>query len=353
MTTFQYAQKKNEYLEAQNPFKVIDKRDIQYVGDNIYNLDGHEFEVSPMMAASIDRFIGLKSKQVKAVADVSGDEGVVDYRNYIAMVNSIVEPEKLALVADPKERKIVSAVPLKKNAIPMEGFFDFAEMFCNDNNYTVGSMNVASDVTSGIQMTLVPDTKDVISLGQDEDFMTNGFVLRWNLGAIEAGNYYERLICSNGATEQVFKERGSIHALEENDIKKMLDLPQARFAGKNFLSFRDKAYEAMETRASMSEMRHTQQLLAANGVDAETAEMVIPYQSDVNAYNAAGFSQYDPSQAKGSIGEWELFNRLTFFASHNEIWADDDNRRIALMSASVAFLRRPRDIKEYVDIFAK
>ena len=137
------------------------------------------------------------------------------------------------------------------------------------------------------------------------------------------------------------------------DIKKRLDLLQARFAGKNFLSFRDKAYEAMETRASMSEMRHTQQLLAANGVDAETAEMVIPYQSDVNAYNAAGFSQYDPSQAKGSIGVWELFNRLTFFASHNEIWADDDNRRIALMSASVAFLRRPRDIKEYVDIFAK
>lgn len=35
MTTFQYAQKKNEYLEEQNPFKVIDKRDIQYVGDNI------------------------------------------------------------------------------------------------------------------------------------------------------------------------------------------------------------------------------------------------------------------------------------------------------------------------------
>lgn len=38
MTTFQYAQKKNEYLEAQNPFKVIDKRDIQYVGDNIYKI---------------------------------------------------------------------------------------------------------------------------------------------------------------------------------------------------------------------------------------------------------------------------------------------------------------------------
>ncbi|MCQ2051460.1 MAG: hypothetical protein MJY74_04565 [Bacteroidaceae bacterium] len=36
-----------------------------------------------------------------------------------------------------------------------------------------------------------------------------------------------------------------------------------------------------------------------------------------------------------------------------ELFINYNNRRIALMSASVAFLRRPRDIKEYVDIFAK
>lgn len=351
MTTSEYVQKKNGYLEAQDPYKVIDKRDIQYVGDNVYRLDGQEFDVLPMVAAGIDRFIGIKSKQVNAVAEVSGDEGVRDYRNYIAMVNSIVEPEKLALVADTNVGRIVSAVPLRKDAIPMEGFFDVAEMFCNDNNYTVKRISVASDVTSGIQMILVPDSENVISLGPDEDFLTNGFSLRWNLGVIEAGNYYERLICSNGAKERTFKEKGSIYSLEEKDVKKFLALPREEFTRKYFDSFSEKAYDAMESQASMAEMKYAQRLLLNNGVDRETAESVIPYDRDCNAYDSAGYSHYDAARAKASIGAWEIFNRLTYFASHNEIWNDDDNRRTALMSASVAFLRRPRDIKKFIDIF--
>lgn len=353
MTTFEYTQRKKDYIDAQNPYKVIDKRDIRYVGNNIYELDGMEFEISPIVASSIDKFIGLQNKQVKAVADASGDDGVRDYRNYIAMINSIVKPEKMALVADPAVGKIVSATPLKKDAIPMEGFFDFAEMFCNDNNYTVGNITVASDISSGIEMFLIPDTKNITSLGRDEDFMTNGFIFRWNLGAIEAGNYYERLICSNGAVKRIYGEKAHINSLNEKDIRKMIALADNGYADAHFNSFIEKAYDSMETRASISELHYVHNLLLNNGVDEQTAKMVAPYQDDINAYNAAGYDtrHFAIAQAKSSIGAWDLFNRLTFFASHNEIWSGDDNRRFNLMSASVTFLRRPRDIKQYIDIF--
>lgn len=353
MTTFQYAQKKKEYLDSQNPYKVIDKRDIQFVGDNIYELEGREFEISPRVAGSIDSFIGLETKQVKAVADASGEEGVRDYRNYIAMVNSIVKPEKLALIANPVERRIVGAVPLKKEAIPMEGFFDFAEMFCNDNNYTVGNITVAPDISSGIEMSIIPDTKKILSFGQDENFMTNGFVFRWNLGTIEVGNYYERLVCSNGAVEKVYSDKGRINSMSEGDFRKLMAIAENGYADRNFDTFREKVYDAMEVRASMSELLYAHKLLLANGVDSETANLVAPYQADIDAYSTAGYDtmHFKAAEAKSSIGAWDLFNRLTFFASHNEVWAEDDNRRFNLMSASVAFLRKPRDIKQYVDVF--
>lgn len=354
MTTAQYAQKRKECIDAQNPYKVIDKRDVRYVGGDIYELDGREFNISPRVAGSIDKFIGLKSEQVKAVADASGEEGVRDYRNYIAMVNSIVKPEKLALVADPVERRIVSAVPLKKEAIPMEGFFDFAEMFCNDNNYSVSNISKAPDITSGIEMSLIPDTKNVLSLGPGEDFMTNGFVLRWNLGAIEIGNYYERLVCSNGAVEKTYSDKERIHSLSDGDIRKLIAIEDNGYTHFKFDTFSERVYDAMEVRASMSELLDAYKLLLANGVDDEIARLVAPYHDDMDAYNAAGY-RIEPyrgaAEAKSSINAWDLFNRLTYFASHNEIWAADDNRRFHLMSESVAFLRKTRDIKQYVDIF--
>ena len=130
----------------------------------------------------------------------------------------------------------------------------------------------------------------------------------------------------------------------------MIALADNGYVDAHFNSFREKAYDSMETRASISELHYVHNLLLNNGVDEQTAKMVAPYQDDINAYNAAGYDtrHFASDRAKSSIGAWDLFNRLTFFASHHEIWSGYDNRRFNLMSASVTFLRRPRDIKQYI-----
>ena len=48
---------------------------------------------------------------------------------------------------------------------------------------------------------------------------------------------------------------------------------------------------------------------------------------------------------------WDLYNRVTDYASNNEFWPETDNRRGALQSDALNFLMKKRDIQNYTDIF--
>ena len=59
-------------------------------------------------------------------------------------------------------------------------------------------------------------SKKTVELGLFFDrIMTNGVWFRWNLGEVEAGNYYMRMICSNG--HMVRTERKIAHSYQLND----------------------------------------------------------------------------------------------------------------------------------------
>ena len=70
-------------------------------------------------------------------------------------------------------------------------------------------------------------------------------------------------------------------------------------------------------------------------------------------YENAGFlmDAEHMTQAKSDKTLWELFNMLTYFATHNKVWAPQDIRRSLLMESSMNLLMRKPDIKEYYSIF--
>ena len=57
------------------------------------------------------------------------------------------------------------------------------------------------------------------------------------------------------------------------------------------------------------------------------------------------------TQAKSDKTMWEIFNMLTYFATHNDAWSPHDLRRSSLMESSMGLLLKKRDIKEYYNIF--
>ena len=55
--------------------------------------------------------------------------------------------------------------------------------------------------------------------------------------------------------------------------------------------------------------------------------------------------------AKSDKTVWELYNMLTYFATHNKVWAPHDIKRANLMESSTNLLLKKRDIVEHYDIF--
>ena len=349
-----YSRRRDAFIAAQMPFRAVTPQELISTGENTYMVNGLELAVEPAVSEQIDTFIGVSKQQSRAVADTFGCNGIRDLRNYLALSNSVEKAGKLALIADPRERRIVGATHLKKEAIPAESFFDFMDMFMNDNGYTPEKFYIPESGQGGVTVSLMPNNAAYEEMASGEEFITNGIWFRWNLGEVEAGNYYMRMVCLNGQMEAVERRIARTNRLDESSIRQMLSLPQhGTFMGANFKKTRQNALTAMRTDASLGEVRAVHRLLTRYGADNSTVEEIAPYNRMSEMYAAAGYDMrhFPLTEARSDVNMWELFNRVTAFATHNKEWHEEDNRRSGLMLESMRLLNRPRDIKQYVTIF--
>ena len=77
----------------------------------------------------------------------------------------------------------------------------------------------------------------------------------------------------------------------------------------------------------------------------------MPYSRLLDMYGSKGL-HVPAAQAKSDINMYDLFNRLTDFASHNQVWEQTDDRSSSLMQQSMRLFLRKRDIQTYYDIFS-
>ena len=198
-----YSVWRDEFLAQQLPYRTVEPQELISTGENSYILNGLELAVKPDICAQIDAYMGVTSQQSKSVTDTFGSGGIRDFRNYLALSNSCERAGKLALIADPQKREIVKVMPLKQEAIPAEGFFGFLEMFMNDNGYLPQQFYVSPSRQGEIVVNLISHNPTFDEFAPNEEFMTNGLWMRWNLGEVEMGNYYMRMICTNGTMQKV------------------------------------------------------------------------------------------------------------------------------------------------------
>ena len=345
---------KSKVLSDRNPYRTVGREQLEYIGGNFYKVDGVEMEVTPEVASDLDAFIGLSRKQAKTVETASGETGIRNFRNYLASANSISRPMRLAIVGDKNTGRITKAVPLKGDLITAEAFFDFAEMFVDRNGYSSRSCMVGSDTGAGFSIVLDSEFPEISTIVDGEDFLTNSIYLKWNPGEIELGHYYERLICSNGQVERIHSRDAVLNSLATEQVNKMLALPDSKVMSRGFLQFRNVALLAMNTRTSMEELKYVSTFLEKFGLDAQEVEAVAPYRKELQEYAARGYDidRNNAATTLASMTVWNLYNSVTAFASHNDVWSESDSRRMALYEVAVQFLYRDRDIKNYIDIFA-
>ena len=353
MTTSDFLSKKNELLKNQEPYLVLSKEELVAETDNYYRIGDTSILVSDGAQLQIDKLIGLSQKQRKGINETFGANAITNFRNSIAMANCVSKPKRFALVANSQENIVDGIVPLKDQAIPMDSFLNLLEMFLDKHSYEIKALESSRNGVYGITVRLTPVHPQYDTFFGNDEFLTNGYYIKWNLGEIEVGNYYVRLVCENGAIETIQHSLSRINNITDIKINEfMLSPSNSRTIKHNIDRMKKIAHESSQTMASLSEVKWGQRLLTRHGVPEDLAEQLMPYTQLLNQYKEHGYSNHlSMTNAKSNLVMWDLYNNLTEFATHTSLWAENDNRRSSLMQQSVAMLQKRRDIQPYVDIF--
>lgn len=354
MTNSDFLSTKATYLNKQEPYIVLSKEELVAERDNYYRIGETSIAVSSAVQNQLDKLIGLPLTQRKGLEEAFGTDAIVSLRNSLAMANCVKKPSNFALVANSKELIVDGIVPLKGQVIPMESFFDLLEMFIDKHSYEIEALESSYNGIYGITARLMPIHPQYDAFFGDDEFLSNGFYIKWNLGEIEVGNYYVRLVCSNGAIETVENSLNRMQSLDDHRIMEFINSPkQSSLITHNLNRMKEIALIASQTPASLNEVYRGRKLLTRHGTPEDLAEQLMPYSRLLNQYEEHGYGTHLAiSKAKSDIMMWNLYNNLTEFASHTTLWDVNDNRRSSLMQQSVGLLQRKRDIQSYYDIFS-
>ena len=354
MDTNEFNKIKHEILMRPICYREFEAKEIVAMGENHYTVGNATFEVEPGVASKIDRFAGIKSGQSAIAHDSYGEQGLTNLRNFFGQAE-MRSSKRIVLVANSGTRQIVDAIPIRNRMVTPEVFFDFAEMLMDKNKYFPDNVEYTRDDRGGsISIRMVPVSEQIMEFTKGDEFIANGIYLLWTPGEINLGNYYKRLVCSNGQTQTSNHTITKVFSPEKAEIEKLLNVTaESEPFKKNIDKMLVSAQLAMKTSASVHELGLAVKMLNKLGLEYGHANQIIPYERIITEYENAGYSlsSQQESQAKSDKTMWEVFNMLTFFATHNTVWAQQDIRRTSLMQTSVDLLLRERDIKDYYNIF--
>ena len=321
MDTSEYNRIKQDILDLPVIYREVEPKEIVALGDNFYNIVNTEVYVDPGVAGKIDSYLGIKYSQTR--------------------INT-------------HSKQIVSAVPIKQSVILPHAFFDFAEMFMDKNQYLPEKMEYNMGPVDSISLIMRPVKEKFMEFAKGDEFLFNGLYFRWTPGEIALGNYYIRLVCSNGQTQTSQNAISKIAAPTIENFHKLLELnADSDPIKRNVEEMLESAKQSMNTKASVRELGAAVNILKQQHVNDEDANQIIPYLETKNLYKDAGY-EVDTEHmalAKSNKTVWELYNMLTYFATHNKVWSPQDIKRTNLMESSMNFLLRKRDIVEHYDIF--
>lgn len=353
MNHSKFQQEKQRFIQGLWPQKTIELSELQHVGENIYAIDNTELPAENKFTASYDRAIGISNKQRNIVKEASGETGLTNYRNYINVASNLVKPKTVVVIASPESHQLAEIIPVVDEYIAPAIFFDFAEILADETNYNISDVSYDNTAKPRITIIYTNPKGETHNFGSKEEFIMDGFYIRWSPANVELGHYYERLVCSNGQIVKEEQKDATVYKLSSNEIHNIIgQVKDKSFFINGIEQFGNLLTRASNSRISLAEMRKAQKMLLDEKVSGEQAEQLIPYATVCSSYQSAGlYDQKKEHLIKGEGTIWDTYNVLTKFASHTTIWEPNDHRRITLMNNAVNLLKRDPDIINYIDIY--
>lgn len=206
------------------PHKTITLDRLRQIDDRLFDLDGMDVTLTPGAMDRLNTEIDISRSQLNVVKQASGDGADANFRNYMAMAQSITRQKEIVVVADPKTRTIVNLFAPQKQFITLDQFFDFVFIFMENAGYTFERMVSSDSGTLDNIVYMQNEHPTIDSFAPDEDTVTNGAFIRRSGDAIELGNYFTRLVCTNGMTQTVERQRGVMHTFNPQEARRLIEM---------------------------------------------------------------------------------------------------------------------------------
>lgn len=351
MDFLSYQKQKNDFLSMPVGYREVAKNEIVAVDESHFSIGNTTIELSPMV--DFDKLVNINQSQTQLASSAYGQRGVTSLRNFFGQAATNPN-ERIVLVGDLKSRTVTRAMGTNKHLITPQTFFDFADFFMDSNNYEPHSVEYRGNGDE-VSILMKPTTPEYMAFAKDDEFLANGLCLHWNPVEISLSNYYERLMCANGQVQRIENRMAQVRSVMPEEVGTFLSLGKSNGIVKaNIDKMLRHAHLAINTQASVHELGLGARMLSKVGVEQNDIEQIIPFERTKGQYAQAGYNTdaNGMSMAMSEFTMWQLFNIITSFATHNNVWSENDIRRTTLMQQGMDLLCRERDIKHYNNIYA-
>lgn len=335
------------------PHKMVSLGDLRQIDGPLFDLNGIDLVFEPSVVDSLNRQIGTSRGQLDMVRNASGDVGQVNFRNFLSDAVCFAKNKDVVIIASPHTRHIVNVLIPQQEFIPAREFFDFAELFMDEAGYEFEKMETRGGGQFDVMLYMQSRNPTVRQFALGEDTITDGAYLRWTGDQIELGNFYTRLVCTNGATDTFTKKQTKLQSFTPSEVHRMIDLAKSRELPKiGFQTYERKALEAMDSQCSLAELQGLSSRLTGLriGMSPEIVDAVLPTRRYEDYFRARGVDiKRQGRVVKTDLTVWAVFNLLTAFATHTDMFVPEDGTRSAILHTATSFLQAERDIKHYIE----
>lgn len=335
------------------PHKIVSLGDLHQIEGALFDLNGIDIEFEPSVIDSLNRQIGTSRNQLDLVKNAAGDVGQVHFRNFLSDATTFARNKDVVIIASPVTRRVVNVIVPRHEFIPVQEFFNFAQMLMDEAAYDFERIESLGSGKFDITVFMQSRNPTVRAFAPGEEHITDGAYLHWTGDRIELGNYYTRLVCSNGATETITRKETKLQSFTPAEVHRMISLAKSRELPKvGFERYEQKALEAMETKCSLSELQKVSASLSGilKGISHATVDSLLPTRKYEEYFTSRGVDiKRQGRLVKTDLPVWTVFNILTAFATHTDMIAPEDGRRGEILRQAMQILLAERDIKHYIE----
>lgn len=336
-----------------SPYKIIRLDELRRVEEDVYSVDGVDVRFTPKAQRSLIKVVGTSKRQLETVKKCSGEAGRANFQNYLTVAANISQERQVVLVADKASRIVTDVIVPVEEFIPAEAFFDFTELFVEHTHTEVEKIERSLQGDMDIRVYFKPSNPIVMSLGEGEDFITNGMYLQWNGSSIVLGNYFVRLVCMNGQTMQIHNRTSVLYSMKQKGVDGLLAMASSNeLITMGFMKFKEEALEAMSTIMSLWELGRIYELLTTPEIElpAPLAASIVPYHEKKEHFMHRGIDVAGREKlVKTDVTWWQLYNKLTNFATHTTELAPDDIVRGRIIKLAMLFIGVKHNIENYIE----